>query len=148
MNKIYKFSNSLNEISSMDLYVSNANSLIISYVSDGIYSCNSSIPFSITTAKITVPFLEEEEIMLVSREKIDLTTHTPFGVAIKNLNIDTEILPKPYRPLEIPEGFTELKGCAIDFIEIEVDKYLTTDSFGLNDFFIAQENNGLIIIED
>lgn len=108
--KIYKYSNTLDEISSMELFVSNAQALIVSQIMDGIYAYDATLPFTITTSINQVPFLKEEEIMVVLREKIDLSAHGKDDISIKNMNIDTTQSPKPYRPLEIPEGFTELKG--------------------------------------
>ena len=111
-NQIYKFSNGLAEISSMDLFVSNANALIVSQISDGVFSCETELPFTINVSKNQIPHLEEEEIMIVMREKVNLSAHGKNYVQIKNSTLDTDIesAPKPYRPLVIPNGFTELKG--------------------------------------
>jgi hypothetical protein len=108
--KIYKYSNTLDEISSMELFVSNAQSLLVSQLMDGVYSYDATLPFTISTASGQIPFLEEEEIMVVLREKIDLSAHGKDDIAIKNMNIDTTQSPKPYRPLATPKGFTELRG--------------------------------------
>lgn len=106
-NKIYKFyKEELNEIDSMDLFVSNAHSLIISQISDADKVSSNTISFTISSGNNHVPYLKEEEIMLVIREKIDLTAHGPNPVA----NTSDDKNQMPYRPSDLPIGFVELKG--------------------------------------
>jgi len=114
-NKIYKFNkDSLTEIDHMDLIVADSQALIISHLVDSAnFTGSSTLSFTISTAEKHVPFLKEEEFMVVVREKVDLSAHGPNDVTIKNIDKDKGKGDykdkKAYRPSSLPDGFTELK---------------------------------------
>jgi hypothetical protein len=75
---------------------------------------NSNIPFTITILDKHVPYINQEEFMVVIRERIDVTARGPHETTLNNLgddicreNYKNKV---PYRPLELPPGFQELKG--------------------------------------
>jgi hypothetical protein len=114
-NKIYNFNkNTLTEIDHVDLVIEDAQALIIDQLVDSAnFSASSTLPFTISLAEKHVPFLEEEEFMVVVREKVNLSAQGPNDVIIKNVDKDigqgSYKDKKPYRPVELPTGFTEMK---------------------------------------
>ena len=66
------------------------------------------------TAKAGGPYFGDidEEIVIVIREKVDLTARGPNDVLVKNIGKDVGgddyVDKKPYRPKSLPPGFTEL----------------------------------------
>jgi len=75
---------------------------------------DSNIPFTITILDKHVPYINQEEFMVVIRERIDVTARGPHETTLNNLgddigreNYKNKV---PYRPLELPPGFQELKG--------------------------------------
>ena len=75
---------------------------------------NSTIPFNITISDRHIPFIMEEEFMVVVRERVDVTTRGPKGKTITNAGNDVGREnyndKSPYRPVELPQGFQQLKG--------------------------------------
>lgn len=105
--KLYKFNTEeLNEIDNITLALSNANALIISNIADMTKSYSNTLTFTITSGNNHVPYLEDTEIMVVVREKVDLTAHGPNPVE----NTTSDKNKRPYRPVNLPQGFIELKG--------------------------------------
>jgi hypothetical protein len=82
------------------------------YIPEDVES--STIPFSLTILDRNVPHINEPEFMVVTRERIDVTAKGPHETTINNIGDDMgrENYNKkvPYRPLELPPGFQELKG--------------------------------------
>lgn len=106
-NKLYKFNTEeLNEIDNISLIISDANYLIISNIADMTKSYSNTITFTITSGDKHVPYLEDTEMMVVVREKVSLTAHGPNPVE----NTTTDKNKRPYRPVNLPVGFVELKG--------------------------------------
>ena len=112
MNKIVKFSKaSLSEIAEKDLFLENSFALSILQDADNTKPYSYSLPFQISVAKIHAPYIDEE-IVIVIREKVDLTARGPNDVLVKNIGKDVGgddyVDKKPYRPKSLPPGFTEL----------------------------------------
>jgi hypothetical protein len=113
--KIYKIDkDSLTEIDSVSLAVSNVQSVIIQHVYDSTISDASIIPFQIDIADGHAPYIHEEEFMVVIRERVDATSRGVNDIEITNAGEDIgEFNHKnrvPYRPWELPQGFRELRG--------------------------------------
>ena len=112
--KIYKINkDTLLEMSSDNLSVSNVQSLFIEHVHDNSVSEESTLSFSISIDNGHVPYIKEEEFMIVIREKVDATSRGPHDATITNAGDDVGRFDynkkTPYRPWELPQGFTELK---------------------------------------
>jgi len=113
--KLYKIDkDTLTEISSTRLEFSEATALAIQHIHDATITLSESIPFTITILDKHVPYINEEEFMVVIRERIDVTARGPQDTTLNNLgddigreNYNNKV---PYRPLELPPGFQELKG--------------------------------------
>ena len=113
--KIYKFDKvSLTEIDSKVLSVSNVQGMTIQHIFDNSISDAYMIPFYIEIVDGHVPYIEVEESMVVIREKVDATSRGPNDIKITNVGEDIGKFnykqKVPYRPWELPQGFTELKG--------------------------------------
>ena len=113
--KIYKIDkDTLFEIGEETLSASNAQAMSISHVHDSTISNSSTINFTIDIADGHTPYIYEEEFMVVIREKVDATSRGPHDVEITNAGVDigkpNYNKKVPYRPLELPQGFKELKG--------------------------------------
>ena len=94
-------------VDSMDLMVSNANAMTISHVLDATKSSSTIIPFSLEIANVYVPLLNEEEMMVVSRNKVDMIAHGPNDMA--SLEEVSGSGKMPRSPSVLPTGFKELK---------------------------------------
>jgi len=113
--KFYKIhKDTLTEITSDVLTISNVNSIVIQHVYDSVISDEANINFTISFAEGHVPYLENEEFMIVIREKVDATSRGPHDITITNVGKDigrSNYKNKvPHRPWEFPQGFKELKG--------------------------------------
>jgi len=113
MSKIYKLDkNTLTFVADQDMVISNVQSLVIQHVHDNSVSDESTLVFSIEIAKHHAPYIEEEEFMVVIREKVDLAARGPDDITLRNIGKDKGWEDykdsKPYRPMALPEGFKEL----------------------------------------
>lgn len=114
-NSIYKFNkDSLTEIDHYDLSIGGSQAMIISHLVDSAnFSASSTLSFTISLAEKHAPFLNEEEFMIVLREKVNLSAQGSNDVILKNVDKDIgqgNYKDKtPYRPVELPIGFTEMK---------------------------------------
>ncbi len=113
--KLYKIDkDTLVEISSTELEISGATALSIQHIHDATITSSENLPFNITILDKHVPYINQEEFMVVIRERIDVTARGPQETTLNNLgdDIGRENYNKkvPYRPLELPPGFQELKG--------------------------------------
>lgn len=111
---IYKLDkDTLLEISSLELVLEDIQSFSIQHIHDNSISDSTTMPFTINVAKGYVPQIEEEFVIVI-RERVDATSIGAHDITITNSGEDIgkpNYNPKvPYRPLELPQGFTELKG--------------------------------------
>ena len=109
---IVKFNKSnLSKVSSKDLFLENSWGLTITQFYDAIFPYSHSFPFEISVAKEHAPHIKEE-MVLVIREKVDLTAQGPNDTIIKNIGKDLggeEVIDnKPHRPKDLPPGFQEV----------------------------------------
>ena len=109
---IVKFDKDLTEIGRMELSIENPVELIVMQYGDcNTKSYSFAFPFEISVAKDHAPYVEEEMVVVI-REKVDLTATGPNDVTIKNigrdLGGDDSVLSTPYRPKDLPPGFQEL----------------------------------------
>lgn len=104
--QILKFNKSLSLIDSEEIEFSDA--LIIDHYADTIKTSEGEIGFTISTIDSQIPNIDEVEYCVVIREKVDLTAKGVNDVMIKNR--DKEDSSKPYKPVDLPTGFIELKG--------------------------------------
>jgi len=107
---IVKFKkDTLEEIAQKDLFLEYSWDLTISQFYDAYKADSDVLPFEISVAN-HAPYIEEE-IIVVIRERVDLTARGPNDVLIKNIGKDlggeNYIDQKPYRPKELPPGFEE-----------------------------------------
>lgn len=107
-------SNSFGIIDYLQLDTVNSDTFFISHSIDSIKSNSFSIPFTIAVSKNQVPYLNEEEIIMVIREKVAFAASGPNYTKIKNngKDIGREDY-KDYVPLrqsDLPNGFIEMKG--------------------------------------
>jgi hypothetical protein len=119
-NSVYKFySNSLASgyftlVDYIPLDTVNANTLFISHSIDTLKSNSYSIPFTIAVSQTAVPYLQEAEMVISIREKVDFVARGPNDITIKNIGKDIgKGNYKDYVPLrqsDLPSGFVELKG--------------------------------------
>jgi hypothetical protein len=108
---IVKFNKTtLAKVAQKDLFLENAWGLTIKQFSDVTLSNTYSLPFEISIAEIHAPYIEEDMVVVI-REKVDLTATGPNDVLIKNIGKDlggeNYVDKKPYRPKELPPGFEE-----------------------------------------
>ena len=112
---IYKLDkDTLLEISSQELVLEDIQSFSIQHIhDDNSISDSTTMPFTINVAKGYVPQIEEEFVIVI-RERVDATSRGAHDIAITNSGEDigkpNYIQKVPYRPLELPQGFIELKG--------------------------------------
>jgi len=109
---IVKFNKSnLSKVSSKDLFLENSWGLTITQFYDAILPYSHSFPFEISVAKEHAPYIKEDMVVVI-REKVDLTAVGPNDVTIKNIGKDdggeNYIDVKPYRPKDLPPGFEEV----------------------------------------
>lgn len=109
---IIKFGKSmLAEIVRKELFLENSFDLTILQYADNTKSYSYTIPFEISVAEEHAPYIDTD-IVVVIREKVDLTARGPNDVLIKNIGKDVGgenyIDAKPYRPKELPPGFEEV----------------------------------------
>ncbi|MFA7219276.1 MAG: hypothetical protein WC119_02070 [Synergistaceae bacterium] len=114
--KIYKLDkDTLAEVAVTDLAMDDITMLSIHHVHDSNISSSGIISFSLDISNnLHIPYIEEEEFMVVVRERIDATARGPNDMTINYVGDDigkeNYNEKKPYRPWELPYGFTELKG--------------------------------------
>lgn len=113
--KIYKIDkDTLQEIAVGTTGMENIKRINIQHFHDASISVSSELPFSIEIAKVHAPFIKEEEFMVAFRTRVDATARGPHDSTIENAGEDkgkeNYINSYPHRPLELPEGFIELKG--------------------------------------
>ena len=119
-NSVYKFySNALaagyfSLVDYIPLDTINSNTFFISHSIDTLKSNSYSIPFTLSVSTTAVPYLMEEEMVIVAREKVDFVARGPNESIIKNIGKDIgEGNYKDYVPSrqsDLPNGFIELKG--------------------------------------
>jgi hypothetical protein len=111
---IYKIDkDTLLEKASQVLFIESIQSISVQHVHDNAISDEALITFEFDIAQGYVPEIEEE-IVVVIRERVDATSRGPHDLKITNVG-DDKGKPNynqkvPYRPWELPQGFTELKG--------------------------------------
>jgi len=97
---------------SMDLFIEDASELTIVQYADATISTSHTLPFEIPVADTHAPSIDEAEMALVIREKVDLSARGPNDVPVKNAGKDlggeNYIDKKPYRPKTLPPGFQEV----------------------------------------
>lgn len=110
--KILKFNKSLSLIDSETIEASD--SMTVDHYADTIKSAEGEIEFIISPTNCQIPELEDPDYCVVIREKVDLTalgsnelTITDRDKDIGNKNYKNS---SPYTPVDLPPGFTELKG--------------------------------------
>ena len=113
--KVYKlYKDSLTEVSSKLLNVSNVQILTIQHIHDNSISDEATISFEIEIDRGHVPHIYEEEFMIVLQERVDATSRGVNDVKLTNVDEDLGSYQYnksvPYRPWELPQGFRELKG--------------------------------------
>jgi len=88
--------------------------LSIGHVDGGIVPDDGELPFSIEVVKNHVPYIKEEEFMIVTKDRIDLAARgiNSFVIAERLDDIGGYKYNEsaPYAPVELPPGFIELKG--------------------------------------
>lgn len=104
-------------VGNTNLNISDLNSIekmILQHFIDYPIESDNILEFEIDIVDNYVPHLNEEEFVVVIREKVDATAKGPHDVKISNIgkdlgrkNYNEKV---PYRPLDLPHGFTELKG--------------------------------------
>lgn len=101
----------LGNFETKNLFLENSHSLTIVEYSDCKKPYSQVLPFEISVAEKHAPYIEEEMVIVI-REKVDLTARGPNDVLIKNIGKDlggeNYIDSKPYRPKDLPPGFQEL----------------------------------------
>lgn len=114
MSKLYKIDKDLSIVSSKSMASTNVNALTILHTWDGVVSNSTTLNFTIDITSGHVPYINEEEFMIVIRERVDATARGTQDITITNVgedigkeNYNEKV---PYRPWELPQGFTELKG--------------------------------------
>jgi hypothetical protein len=80
--------------------------MVISQIADMTKSYSNTLTFTISSGDKHVPYLEETEMVVVVREKVNLTDHGQNPVE----NTSSDRNKRPYRPANLPQGFVELKG--------------------------------------
>lgn len=99
------------EMGRKELFLENSFDLTISQFMDALKPSSDVLEFSITVAEEHAPYIQEEMVVVI-REKVDLTARGPNDVTIKNIGKDVGgenyIDKKPYRPKELPPGFEEV----------------------------------------
>lgn len=107
--KIYMLdSNTLTELDSEDLSISNPQHLVI----DNFYGETSSektISFNIDIKKNHVPSINQPEMMIAINEEIDVTAIGLNDIKLSEIGEDSEIKTYPIKMKELPTGFKELK---------------------------------------
>lgn len=93
------------------LFIENASDFTILQYADNTKSYSYTVPFEISVADIHAPYIKEE-MVLVIREKVDLTAQGPNDTIIKNIGKDLggeeNIDSSPRRPKDLPPGFQEV----------------------------------------
>jgi hypothetical protein len=99
------------EMGQSELFLENSFDLTILQYADNVKSTTYTIPFEISVAEEHAPQIDTD-IVVVIREKVDLTARGPNDVTIKNIGKDVGgenyIDKMPYRPKELPPGFEEV----------------------------------------
>lgn len=87
--KIHKFSkNSLLSVDSEILFSDQAITLTIDHGTDTTLGYSQEIPFRIEGAQHGAPYIEENQYMIVIRERVDMSARGPEDVTIKNVGED------------------------------------------------------------
>jgi hypothetical protein len=99
------------EYGTLQLPIENVFDLTIPMTYDVMVSSSQDLPFLISVAEVHAPYIEEEMVVVI-REKVDLTARGPNDTLIKNIGKDlggeNYIDSTPYRPKELPPGFEEV----------------------------------------
>jgi hypothetical protein len=119
-NTIYKLyynmleSNGFAMIDYIPLDTVNSDTFFISHSIDSIKSNSFSIPFTVSVSKNQTPYINDEEMIISIREKIDFVASGKNYATIKNIGKDIGKEDyKDYVPLrqsDLPNGFIEIKG--------------------------------------
>jgi len=119
-NSVYKFyyniltTGGFALVDRISLNTENSDTIFVSHTIDSVKTDNLEVPFTITVSKNPVPYINEEEMVLVIREKVDFVARGPNYVDIKNTGKDIGKEDyKDYVPLrqsDLPSGFIEMKG--------------------------------------
>ena len=92
----------------------NSDTFFISHSIDSIKSNSFSIPFTVSVSKNQTPYINDEEMIISIREKIDFVASGKNYATIKNIGKDIGKEDyKDYVPLrqsDLPNGFIEIKG--------------------------------------
>jgi len=112
---IYKIDkDTLVERASEVLLIEDVQSMSIRHIHDNAVSDQTTLNFTFDIMDMHAPLIEDEEFVVVIREKVDATSRGPHDVTITNVGDDVgkpNYKKKvPYRPWELPQGFRELKG--------------------------------------
>jgi len=119
-NSVYKFnynmltSGGFSLVDRIAMDTENSDTIFVSHTIDSVKASNMELPFTIFVSKNPVPYINEEEMVLVIREKVDFAARGPNYVDIKNTGKDIGKEDyKDYVPLrqsDLPSGFIEIKG--------------------------------------
>ena len=113
--QLYKFNkNTFATIDYIILASNNVNNIVVTHTLDCEKSIGLEIPFTVSGAQKVVPHINDPEYCIVLREKVDFTAIGVDDTVIKDINEDlgheNHTNESPYRPVELPAGFIELKG--------------------------------------
>lgn len=101
----------LAKVGSKELFLENSWDLTICEFSDSVLSNSCTLPFTISVAQEHAPFIQENMVVVI-RERVDLTATGPNDVILKNIGKDNGgenyIDAKPYRTKDLPPGFEEV----------------------------------------
>jgi len=108
---IIKFNkDTLAQVGNKELFIENSWDLTISQFYDASKPYEDVLPFSISVAEEHAPYVQEDMVVVI-REKVDLSATGPNDILLKNIGKDNGgenyIDKKPYRPKELPPGFEE-----------------------------------------
>ena len=111
--KLYKLlKNDLSQMSDIDVDLSTSNGLTISHYTCGTNSSKVDLPFQIEGVESFVPYIEEIDFCVVTRQKVSLIATGPNGTTIKNIGKDIGkykyIDSVPSSLVDLPPGFQEL----------------------------------------
>jgi len=111
---LYKIDKNLNLLSEVDLSLEFSNGMTISHFEDINVSDKRDLTFSFEALPNNVPILNDEEYVVVIREKVNLSDNTPTEIITKNNGtIEGSKNNNKKRPYSHPNGvaiFRELRG--------------------------------------
>jgi len=109
---INKYSNTLSQITSIDLSMANTKSITISHYADSVKASEVTMPFRFESVDGHVPYIEDIEFCTVIRKKINFTAIGPNQEIITDVGKDegeykyTDSVPT--NPSDLPPGFREI----------------------------------------